>query len=753
MASAEWKSLQITVPIKPLLEPVVGILETLMIYLEVLKAILETIKAFLVDFGNPLKALILALIQLIQQLFKAIQQTGLYTYYDIPDPREIDYKPNYDRFSNVAQPFTYRLSGSWYDSQDMNRPQPVKLFNQGMYLLFVVDASSIVKMARLIKMLLRFFGKEFLQARYLAPRNVKALPIGSNKDPILAVAKLFGADSKGIAVEWSLPTTQRNPDPGIADTVGELADEFIPPNFLIEKSSKQPNKEMDTSIDLSENLTDEVNSGVLAAVFEEQDSAGLLTYLRPTGIEIPQSGGTQTTIKTRLFDNNGEPVQKFEKYVVVGAGNILDVLQMSLGKFRWIDNDVQQDVTYYYRVRAFSGDLDYVKDPAGYAVIKPQFSTVMDLATMQWSAPDGKDDPTMGRASPIVQARLPKLPAKFDVIDNLYRLFLVAFSLDFAEQVSIVRNSTGEVTRPKFDSDGVPVPGTGTVPSDIGKGSLSGLGSVINGGYSASTVVQLLQPGLTAAFESFRMPWQVTLLKYQAQRLAYTAASALLAAGSGAIDKFKDLMQGDPMPWGPLEGIEGTLKDVTTLEIMCLRLTVDPADGVVPQATKDTYKKAYNNVSVRGNVQEGIIFIKPFFMGGAPPDWSSIRLFDMLPWVPTILYKLLDTINALLDAYKGVIDEIKDFIDLIIRKINALEKFIQFLINLIESIMNLSVSCYFLNSGVLTGGIDEWDATLWNAGGDAPPYVFGGYSAGIALAAVAPDVSAITSAFSILFGG
>jgi hypothetical protein len=749
--SAQWESLKIELPLKPLLEPVLNVMETMMVYLEILKAILETIKALLIDFGNPIKALVQALIALIQQLFKALQQTGLYTYYDFPDPTKLNFKTNYNRFANISQPFTYRLSGSWYNPSDQNRPQPVKLFNQGAYLLFVVDASSVVKMIRLIIQLLKFFGKDFTQPRFQAMRNVKALPLGDKKDPILALSKVFSGQVKGIAVEWSIPSTQRNPDPGMADVVGELADEFIPPAFLIEKSTQPLTTKIDTGLDTSGlGATKQSWASILAAFFKDGSKAGICEYTRGIKTETPQSGGKLTPVRVPLVDELGEPVIKFEKYIVVD--NFLDLVQASLGKFRWIDTDVKKDTTYFYRVRAYTGSLDYsTRDATGYTTLTAGLRKVnYDTTTVQmgFNGKTGEGEPVMGRASAIVQARIPDLPAKFDVESNVYRLLLVALSLDFGQQAIIVKDAAGNVTRPQFNGDGGPMPGTSTVPSDIGRGKLAGVSGPLNGGYSASSVLQLLTPS-SPQMDSATMPWQVFLVKYQAQRLTATVLTAFLTLGSGPINKFKDLMQG-ALPWGALEDIEGTLKGANDLETLCIRLTEDPPS----RSTRVTFEIAYDNISVRCNIQKGVQTLIPFLINtSSDPAWSSIKLFDFVPWVPTILYKLLDVIEALLDAYKGVVEEIKDFIDLLLRKINALERFIKFLIQIIESILDLEVSCYFLNSGVLDKGIDEWDSVLWNAGGDAPPYVFGGYSAGIALAAVGPDISNIVGAFKLLFGG
>ena len=64
---ADWQTLVIKPVGKDLLEPVRQVLETLLIFLEILKAILDTIKTFLIDFGNPIRALVEALIRLVEE--------------------------------------------------------------------------------------------------------------------------------------------------------------------------------------------------------------------------------------------------------------------------------------------------------------------------------------------------------------------------------------------------------------------------------------------------------------------------------------------------------------------------------------------------------------------------------------------------------------------------------------------------------------------------------------------------------------
>jgi len=135
-----------------------------------------------------------------------------------------------------------------------------------------------------------------------------------------------------------------------------------------------------------------------------------------------------------------------------------------------------------------------------------------------------------------------------------------------------------------------------------------------------------------------------------------------------------------------------------------------------------------------------------------PPDWQAmVILRDIVPWAGQILYTILAAIQALLDAFNGVMQEIRDFIDLLIRKINALERFIQFIIQLMEYVLTLDVSCYMLNIDKITKGIPELIEAVDGAGGDKPPLNPGGYSAGVVLAYVAPNVDLYEKAFSLIF--
>jgi hypothetical protein len=105
-ANPNWEALSFQLPGEDLLEPARNIMETLMVYLEVTKTVLETVKVFLVDFGNPIRPLVEALLGLILDLFESLKRTGVYAWFDVPDPLT---DPNFNRFVGGFPAFTTRF--------------------------------------------------------------------------------------------------------------------------------------------------------------------------------------------------------------------------------------------------------------------------------------------------------------------------------------------------------------------------------------------------------------------------------------------------------------------------------------------------------------------------------------------------------------------------------------------------------------------------------------------------------------------
>lgn len=778
MAAPTWQSFSIQVPGKDFLQKARNILETLLVYLEVVKTFLETVKAFLVDFGNPLKVLIEALLNLINTLIAALQRTGIYALYDVPDPF-LD--PKLLRHVGGYQALKRRWKGSLTDAQDLNRPQPIKGALKGGFFMIVADADGPARLMALIQTLLKFFGGEFLKPKYQPPANVRVVPVGEEGDPILQVTKIFTAQVNALAVEWSLPTTVPSSDPSFQGLASELSQEFYPPSWLIERSEIP--------------LNNEVAAGDIGIGSE----AGQVVAYTDTQFITPKPSPTLEANKViqrkvKVKDQNGDPFVKFQDYAIVSPGNHpAGFFLGQLGTFRFIDTGVELDKTYFYRVRAFSGKLSFQNQEKGALQFSPgQIKSNMNdggSPYFEWPSADPASPVVVGRPSAIIRGKVPKLNPKFNLPEVLRRLFLAAFSFNFhlplPPGVSVKDVNGNDVTDaqgnvlylPQFTAAGDPIPPQTTV-EDVGKGTLTTLsGSIAS--FAAFPYISLKGSVSVQKYEINpatdrlpEMPWQLKRVRFAAARNMVKFSSFFLDVPASVLEGFRVLMQG-PLPAGP--STIGTLAGKTTLEQMVYALTeVTFTQGTAGAAASDvlgtdvlstdvfgessvdyntaaTYGSAYTDITVRKNLLAAVNYLLSLAAQGVPPNWIQISILrDIIPWSGQILYDLLAKIQALFDAFKGVIEELKGFIDLLVRKIDTLERFIKFLIEILNYIESLSLGFYLLKVPGLDGDVDQWFQAIDTAQNE-PPSTLTGYSAGITFAYLAVDVAAFEAAFSAIF--
>lgn len=765
---AQWTPFAIQLPGKDFLEPARNALETLLIYLEVVKAVLETIKAFLIDFGNPIRALVEALLNLIATLITALKRSGVYAYYDVPDPVT---DPSFARNVGGYKGFARRFKQSLLDVQDLNRPQPLSGALKGGYVIIVADADAPLRLLALLKTLLKFFGQEFLKPQYGAPANVRVVPVGSAGDPLLSVASVFSDPPTALAVEWALPSTVPASDDAFTGIAAQVSQEFYPPKWLIERSEAA--------------VTQEVPDTALS----DPTAAGYVTKVVPSRT-VDFRTGQQVQRKIRVQDENGAPFLKFQTWAIVSAGsNTGTFILGQLGTFRYIDTSVQKDRTYYYRVRAYSGELPFEGPPTGPLTYNASqiVANMNDGGTWNfvWLAKDPSNLVVMGRASGVVRGRIPTMPANFDVLDTIRRVFLAALSLNFhlglpqplpvldAQGAPVPGPDGNPLTQPLYAPDGSPLPPLDPV-TDVGRGSLADLAGPVGTKFLPDSFLNVAVPvPINPATGGVGLlPWQLKAVRFHAARLANKFGSLFLDLEGGLPESFRQLMQG-PLPAGtpPTASLaNSTLAGADTLEKMVYALTAVDIEqgavgaaasavlettvfqaGTVTEATRKTYGSAYNDVVVRRNVLAAVNFLLNVNGQGVPPDWQQIAILrDMIPWSGQLLYELLAKIQALLDAFKGLMDEVKAFIDLIIRKIDTLERFLQFLIDILNYIESLQGGFYFLNSGTMGGDVTQWMQTLDQAT-NPPPSGPGGYTAGVAFAYLAVDVAAFEAAFGLIF--
>jgi archaellum component FlaC len=706
---SNWEALQIKIPGQDLMEDVRSSLEALVTFMEIIKALLETISLFLIDFGNPIRAIVQSLLTLIQELFNSLKQTGLFALFDVPNPTQ---DPNFDRFKGGYQAFVERFKASLFDSKDPFRPQPAAGQTLSGFVIIVADAETVFGLLRLIKILLRFFGKEISSAKYAAPANVRIFPAGSkpgatggtNFDPILQVASVFGATLKGFAIEWSLATNQYPPDPGFNDLLASVSSELIPQNWLIEKTS---------------------NSG----------GPITLTLNAETNFEDKRGKAIKRTIPVR--DENGDYFRVFEKYIVIDPTTSTSTFLLGqLGRFRYLDSLVNKDTTYYYRIRAFSGPLvvtvnNTIDFPA------PEQKADTGEYIQRWPSSDPNNPVIMGRPSGIVTCRIPNIPADFDVITALENTFKMAFALGFHNPLDPTAT---------FDANGRPTGSTSA--TKVGQGSLMNLGGALSD--IIPTAISSVQKNPVT--EEYPDVVQNYLsVKFQSSRLAQVVSASLLE-NSAMLNPLRDLYQGAiPLPIPSVGNFKGSN---STIEKMVTAFNNIPDD--FPSADHPevylTSNSAFKDVNTRLNLLQAVTLIKSFTLGGTPPDWTSVSLLrDIIPWSGQFIYDLLNRIDALLDAFKSAIEEIKAFIDTVVRKIDILERFIKYLIEILNYLDSFSAGFYFLSVPSTAGGIPGWISAIDNAGGTKPPSGPGGYSAGVSLAYAGTNIDSFVTAFNLIF--
>jgi hypothetical protein len=703
---AEWQGAEIKIPAKDVLESTRGTLETLVTFLEVVKAILETVQVFLVDFGNPLRAVVTALLKLIESAISSLKQTGLFAYLDIPDPIE---DPNFRMNAGGFPAFVQRFKASLFDGRDPNRPQPAAGSTKSGFVIIVADAETVIGLVRLMKILLQFFGKDFLSPQYPAPANVKVVQVGASGDRLLRVASVFTDPPKALSVEWSLPTTGRQPDPSFEGLIAAAGVEFIPPKFLVERST--------------------VNGGVPIEVEVET------SFENKAGVALKQ--------KTVAIDEHGDTFRLFERYTVIDPSHeTATFLLGQLGTFRYIDTDVEANKTYYYRVRTFSGKLDI--KPDGTLNVDPT-KVEIDVPTgrkiLKWPGADAADPPVLGRPTTTIAGRIPTIPVKFDVVTLLEQLFKTAFALGFHEALgagATFDSTTGDPTG-------------GTDPTQVGRGSLQDLAGPLSAFVPVAPAGTPPKDLVTGQYPE--LPFQFTSVEFYSAVLAQQVSSQMLGVtGIDALGGFRSMMEG-PLPYA-MPTKKGYLKDATNLTQIVQGFTFTrPGFPELFDATVyETFAFGFSDVALRKNVLSAISYVKSFAFHGTGRNWISISVLrDIIPWSGQFIYELLNRIDGLLEAFKGAESEISDFINLIARKIEVLEKFLSFLIQILNFLDAFSAGYFILKVPSTDGGIADWVKQIDTAGGVKPSSGPQGYTGGVALAYAGPNIDAYIAAFSLLF--
>ena len=777
---ANWEGFKIQIPAQGLLRDLAQILETLLVFLEIVKSILEVVKIFLILFGNPLILLLEALIALIMDLFNLLQQTGIYAYYDLPD---LAHDPNFKAIAGGSQAFKNRFKGSLLDQKDAHRPQPSSLL-QGGFLLLVIDADGPLILIQIIKAIIAFFKNpgKIVEPQYPAPVHLKAVPLNAAGSAILDIQSLLGKQSNSMAFEWQLPGLVPSSSAGFTGLTATVIQNFRVPNWLVEVGFSPPTKPIVITPSSTTQMWDN-------SVMSSTTTTGVLYQNTATNSNAPRNiGGPMITTQVPLLDDHNDPVIKFSKYALIDGWSAF--FADLGGTVRWVWDDMPLDQDVYVRVRAYFGNLTVTPvDSPFYTINWPNQLTKGDANRpypyLKWPSSSVGTDLHVGKPSKMIKARLSKIP-DFDVMGDLRALFQTAFGLNFhiplpdAEpelqtitgangqpQTVQIKDSHGNpIYKPQFDSGGNPIPPLSV--SNIGNGSLQDLSGAVSEVYPLLLSGQEPYGVVDEKFLSgngYIWPWQDPIVQAQSNKLAIKFGNILLEQGSTQIAAFKQVMRG-PLPAGAVPGFSSLENMVSTATGVTMNtpstLPGTPAavaaafssaglNTTVERPAAQAYVNIFASQAARNNVLAGINYLRSLGFQGVPPDWISMSIMDLIPWSGQILYQLISMVQALIDAFKNLLQQLIDYINLIERKITALEIFIEYLINILNFLLSLNVGFYLLFEPTITGDVTAWMNAVNSTQGTPPQSGPNGYTAGICLAYLLPDVSAIADAFKLIF--
>ena len=352
--TATWTSVSIGLPegIQDALEKVNQILEKLSTLLEVISSILEVIKVFLVDILNPLKAILEALLIIVNNLINDLRQTGLYLYADLPSSNvDHEYAKN---LKGGMSAWRGRMAYALLSPNVQNRPA----FSNTASVIsfhFVVTAGDIGAFIAQFGFLLAMF-KQKAKADFNPPQNVQVRPI--NKD---FYNTYYDVDT-GLLIEDR-----------IADKQSEILSSGLSSSFMTGNSEVSAETvELGIRYDFltGEEFVIDVSSGSILTN-SGTPNATLITWksdhkLLPQNFRIERTtvqGGEPLTetvndIVEIVRDTDGDPIIVFptlvEKKIKLGFG-LNEYTGSATSQVAYLDETVEPGQTYWYRVVAVYG--------------------------------------------------------------------------------------------------------------------------------------------------------------------------------------------------------------------------------------------------------------------------------------------------------------------------------------------------------------------------------------------------------------
>lgn len=331
---ADWNTASLELaPLKPLAPPLQAVLVLMETVEAILEALLELVKVFLLDFSNPLTAAVTLLLAAIRAVINQIKSTGFSILLVHPDFSRQDFAAQMASVAGSYQNFESKVISKFFDQSDIARPQYGDGSSVAM-LVFYIGTENPGDLLLQLYALLRLVKQPVVLTGLSAPVEVKVNPVRKSGDVVSNFRGLFDPDlSDALVVEWRMPSTPGGATiSGFTNALVSFYNSFRFPSFIVERSETP----LGESVDLK------VTSTTIGPSVD--------TVVSKYGLAPP-------TNTIGLQEENGSAFRNFSKKLDVTGAKLLQ--GGFTGTYKFLDNDpdLVSGKAYYYRVRAYFGDV------------------------------------------------------------------------------------------------------------------------------------------------------------------------------------------------------------------------------------------------------------------------------------------------------------------------------------------------------------------------------------------------------------
>lgn len=803
-AGLQWTSFSLSDlipdPVESIAEGIGAVVSVISSALALVKAVLNIIKIFLIDFSDPLKFIVQALIALVENFLADFRAAGIYRLAIIPGDKRINPRqtPQYytdidestlqeifgsvsDYFDSVrggSSAFISKVIGSFDDPADGNRPQFTSDSQAGC-LVLASDSDDLTEILDFVTRIARIFQFEF-KTQFDPPTNINA--IAGNGKVQLNFAANDGFLSNANLVFRSEVSGGTPTDPPSQDTFGRTVREYQLVGIV--NTVSQLAEALDITVDEAENGLKQfggkvsgflTNLGeVISANFVYVDesvsndqsyfyviaSASVDDSLLGSNPSIPDI--TTANCVDRIDPETGQPIPKdCDQYGINLVGPLsteasgapsgtFQAVEQTLARCRFYRCDFTQRMVESFRAQTrkrlkfepiastLNVDLEIVSD--GTTEIVPSDYYQIDGRSLRFIN-DGWVEQQREANNNISVEYFYNSAEETREANDYFK------DVQDGEVLVLSKKPIKTIEASLFAGTSVRSENGKIIILDA-KNGLVQLNAGTGGRGDADIFYEYVT---TAEDEDFYRCVNSEFNKYYFDATTCANGTTLCPGYENRNCKFNS-------------GTACTNTETSGREV--LKLTTSFFTGDQAQLKTESENIPYANFWDSVACQNGIMaqrcdgYSKVDPRGGykgAPPNWAGyqISLLELLPPIKIVFAEIEDLLNSLLSGTEKSSDAILNFINLIEKKIENLELFIAKIESIITMINTFfsGPEFYILNVPPEKGGTEYLKEAIL-AAENGPDSDERGFTAGIVLAYGGPgaDITALSKGFELFFG-